>query len=171
MGIGGDDACFGDEKAGADDIETFEADDGGLGALDDFLEGEFELQGGGLRGGNGGDCAGEGGGDEFEVGVKVIGFDEPVFAVIVAVEINPVHRANGESNFAGGITGQRETDDHGMFESLAKSGVRAMEITTGKIFFEGSGADGDAVEFNGGTGRSAGDLESVGRGGSKEAKE
>lgn len=103
MGIGGDYSGFSDEKTGAHGVESLEADDGGLGALDDFLEREFELKGGGLRGGRGGDGASKGGADEFEVGVEMIRFDEPLFAVIVAVEIDPVHGAFGEGDFAGGV--------------------------------------------------------------------
>ena len=38
------------------------------------------MKGCGLRGGDGGDRAGEGGGDKFEIGVEASGFDEPVFA-------------------------------------------------------------------------------------------
>jgi len=170
MCVGGDDAGFRDEETGAHGIEALETDDGGLGALDDFFEREFELKGGGLRCGNGGDGAGEGGGDEFEIGVEVIGFDEPVFAVIVAVEVDSVHRAHGERDFASCIAGEREASNHGMFEALAKRGVRAMEVATGKILFKGSGANGDAIEFDGCAGRGAGDSQSVGGRGSNEAE-
>jgi len=83
VGIGGDYAGFGDEKPGAHGVEALEADDGGFGALDDFFKGEVELECSGLRGGDGGDRTRQGGGDEFEIGVEVNGFDEPVFAVIV----------------------------------------------------------------------------------------
>lgn len=49
-----------------------------------------------------------------------------------------------------------------MFEALAERGAGAMEVATGEIFFKGSGADDDAVEFDSGPGRGAGDPESVG---------
>ena len=100
----------------------------------------------------------------------MIGFDEPVFAVIVAVEIDPVHGPLGEGDFAGGIAGQREASDHGMFEALAKRGVRPMKVAAGKIFLEGSGADGDAIEFDGCARRGTGDLQGVGGRGSNEAE-
>jgi len=170
VGVGGDYAGFGDEKTGAHRVETLEADDGGFGALDDFFEGELELECSGLRGGDGGDRTREGGGDEFEIGVEVNGFDEPVFAVIVAVEINPVHRAFGEKYLAGGVARKREASGHGMFEALPKRGARAMEVAAGKIFLERGDADRDAVEFNGRTRWGAGDLESVSGRGSNEAE-
>jgi hypothetical protein len=57
-----------------------------------------------------------------------------------------------------------------MFEPPAERGARAMELATGEIFFKGSGADGDAIEFDGGPGRGAGDFESVRGSGTNEAK-
>ena len=41
--------------------------------------------------------------------------------------------------------------------------ARAMKVAAGKIFFKWRGADDDAVDFNGGAGRSAGDGEFAGR--------
>jgi len=90
--------------------------------------------------------------------------------VIVAVEVDPVHRADGEGDFAGGVARQGEAGEHGMFETLAKSGVRAMKVAAGEIFFEGSGAEGDAVEFDGCAERGAGDFEGVSGRGSNEAE-
>ena len=100
----------------------------------------------------------------------MIGFDEPVFAVIVAVEVDPVHGADGEGDFAGGIAGESEAGDHGMFEALAEGGVGAMKVAARKIFFEGRGAYGDAVEFDCCPRRSAGDFESLSDRGSNEAE-
>ena len=170
VGIGCNDAGCGDEEARAHGAEAFEADDGGLGALDDFFEGEIELKGGWLRGGDGGYRAGEGGGDELEIGMEVIGFDEPVFAVIVAVEVDPVHWADSEGDFAGGVARKGKTGDHGMFEALAKCGVSTMKVAAGKICFEGGGAEGDAIDLDGCAGRSAGDFERFSGRGSNEAK-
>jgi hypothetical protein len=43
-----------------------------------------------------------------------------------------------------------------MFEALAEGGVGAMKVAARKIFFEGRGADGDAIEFDFRPGRRAG---------------
>ena len=109
-----------------------------------------------MRGGNSGHVAREGSRDEFKIGVEVVGLEKPVFAVIVAVEIDPVHRAYRQDDFACGITGQRKASDHGVFETQAEGSVGAMKVAARKIFFEGRGADGDAIEFDFRPGRRAG---------------
>jgi len=48
-----------------------------------------------------------------------------------------------------------------MLESFADGCMGAMEIAAREFFLEGSGAGGNAVEFDGGTGRSTGDFEGL----------
>lgn len=59
----------------------------------------------------------------------------------------------------GGVSREGDADDHGMFQAAAKGRVGAMEITTGETFLEGSCSGKHAIEFHGGTGGSAGNLE------------
>jgi hypothetical protein len=57
-----------------------------------------------------------------------------------------------------------------MFQALADRGVGAMEVATWEGFFEGRGADKDAVKFDAGAGRIAGDFERLGRTGDGKPK-
>jgi hypothetical protein len=38
-----------------------------------------------------------------------------------------------------------------------------VEVAAREVLFEGRGANGDAIEFNGGAGRVAGDLQLIGK--------
>jgi len=91
-------------------------------------------------------------------------------AVIVAVEIDPLHGAIGKLDLACSVTCQRDARDKGMFQALADRGVGAMEIATREGFFEWSGASEGPVKFDAGARRSAGDFEGLGRRGGNEAK-
>jgi hypothetical protein len=58
-----------------------------------------------------------------------------------------------------------------MFQALADHGVGAMEISAREGFFEGSGANEDAVKFDTRARRIAGDFEGLGGRGGNNAKE
>ena len=110
--------------------------------------------------------------DGIELHVEVIRFEKKVFTVLAAVQGNPFGGTFGERNFFCCVAGEVETGDERVFEARAERGVCAMKVAAGKIFFIRSGADGDAVDFDGGAGRIAGDGEFFGRHtGGKEQKE
>ena len=49
-----------------------------------------------------------------------------------------------------------------MFEARTERGASAVKVAAWKIFLKRRGADGDAVDFDSGAGRDAGDGELVG---------
>ncbi len=172
MRVGGDDAGFGDEKAGAGLFQPFEVDDSRFGGAHEFFEGKFGPGAGSFGGGKRGDAAGENLRDRLQIHVELIGLQEEIFAANVAFEGDPVHGTFGEGNFLSGVAGEGNTGDHGVLEAAAESGFGFVKVPAGKVFFEGRDASGDAVELNGGAGRSAGDFQSVGeRSAGKEKKE
>ena len=81
--------------------------------------------------------------------MKVIGLQQPVAAVIVALEGHPVRGAFGKLNFLGGVTVEGEASDHGMFEARAEGGSCFVEIAAGNIFLVRSAAHEDAVDLYG----------------------
>jgi hypothetical protein len=91
--------------------------------------------------------------------VEFVGFEEPVFAVAPAMEIEPILGAKGEENFLCDVAGKRETEVDGMLEALLKNGHGALKIAGRKILFEGCGAHDFLVEFDGCSGRAGGDFE------------
>ncbi len=88
----------------------------------------------------------------------------------MAVEVNPVHGTHGQGNFAGGIAGESEAGDQRVFEALAEGGMRAMKVAARKLFFEGCGSYGDAVDLDRRPGRGAGDFENFSGSRSHEAE-
>ena len=103
-------------------------------------------------GNSGGDAAREGFGDRLQVDVKMIGLEEPVFAAIAAVQRNPIHGAFGELAFPRGVAAETDARDHGMLEARAHGRSCFVEVAAREVLFEGRGANGDAIEFNGGAG-------------------
>ena len=80
----------------------------------------------------------------------MIGLQEPVAAVVVAFQRNPVHGAFGELNFPGGVAVEGEPRNHGVLEARADGGFGFVEITAGDVFLVRSGSDQDAVDQHGG---------------------
>lgn len=128
-------------------------DDRGFGAAHQFFEREFGFLLGAGIGGECGDGSGKGLRDGFQVHVEVAGYEEKVFAVIAAVEGEPVHGTFSEENFLGGVAGEGHGRDHAVLQAATEGGFGFVEIAAGKICFERRGADRNAVEFDGGSGR------------------
>jgi len=111
----------------------------------------------------GDDCSGKGFGDGQQVDAEMIGLEKPVFAAVAVVQRNPIHGAFRELEFPGGVAAETDARDHGMLEARAHGRSCFAEVAAREVLFEGRGANGDAIEFNGGAGRVAGDLEFVGK--------
>src|SRR5438445_11068840 len=94
------------------------------------------------------------------------GLEEPVFAAIAAVERNPIHGTFSKFDFFAGIAGETDSRDDGVLETRAHGRSCFVKIAPGEILFKWSGANGDAIELHGGTGRGAGNLQFV----SKDAR-
>ncbi len=118
-----------------------------------------------------GDVSGEGLRDRIEIGVEMIGLEEPVFAVDAAVQRNPNHGAFGQGEFLGGVAREAEARDHGMLQAGAERSSRLVKIAAGKVPFKRSSTDGNAVKLNCGAGRRAGDLQLVRDGGRRAGKQ
>ena len=95
--------------------------------------------------------------------MKMIGLEEPVFAAIAALQRNPIHGAFGELEFPRGVAAETDARDHGTLEARAHGRSCFVEVAAREVLFEGRGANGDAIEFNGGAGRVAGDLQLIGK--------
>jgi hypothetical protein len=91
--------------------------------------------------------------------VEFVGFEEPVFAVAPAMEIEPIFRAESQQNFLCDVARKRQAEVDGMLEALLKNGHGALKIARGKVLLEGCGADDFVVEFDGCSGRAGGDFE------------
>jgi len=102
------------------------------------------------------------------------GLEQKIFAMVAAVESDPVHGAFGNGHLFGGEPGEADADDHGVLQTGIESGGRAVKIAAGIVFFEWSHAGGEAIESDGGAGRVAGDMQffrSGGNGKQQNAKE
>jgi hypothetical protein len=82
-----------------------------------------------------GDAASEGLGYGFQLDVKMVGLEQPVFAAAAAIQGNPVHGTLGEGELFRGVAREADAGDHGMLEARAHGGSRFMEIAARKIFF------------------------------------
>jgi hypothetical protein len=80
----------------------------------------------------------------------------------VAIERNPIHGALSEGEFLGGVTGEADARNHGMFESRAQGCFCPVKEAAREIFFEGRDACDRSVKLYGGACRSAGDLQFFG---------
>src|SRR6202007_2701464 len=113
VSVGGDDAGIRDEKAGAGTIQTFQIKNSRFSAGDKLFEAKLRARdwrdGGSARRRR--DFASEGLRDGIELDVKAIGFEKKIFAVLAAVERNPLHRPFGEGNFFCGVAGKIEPRD------------------------------------------------------------
>ncbi len=96
------------------------------------------------------------------------GLEEPVFAAVAAVQRNPIHGPFGKFDFLAGIAGEADARVDGMLEARTHGRSGFAKVASGKIFFKWSSAGDYAIEFHGGAGWSAGDLQLV-RGGSLRA--
>jgi hypothetical protein len=85
MRVGGDNAGFGDEEAGSGTIQRFQTNNGGFGPANQLFEGKFLEQRNGESCGCGANATGKRAGDSFEIDVEMIGFEEPILAVMPAV--------------------------------------------------------------------------------------
>ena len=130
---------------------------------DKLFERKLRLKADAGIGNFGGDAARKGFRDWLQVDLKMIGLEEPVFAAVAAVQRNPIHGAFGELDFPGGVTAETDARDHRMLEARAHGRSCFAEVAAREVLFEGRGANGDTIEFNGGAGRVAGDLEFVGK--------
>ena len=117
MGVGDNDAGAGDEKSRAGFVQSFQIDDSRLGLADELFEREFWLKADGGVGNLCGDAAREGFRDGLQVDMKMIGFEEPVFAAVAAIERNSIHGALRELQFLAGIACETNARDYGMFEA------------------------------------------------------
>src|SRR5260370_4786724 len=94
-----------------------------------------------------------------------------IAAAIPRVERNPVRGTFGELNFLAGIPAEADTRHDRMLQARTHGRSCLAKIPAGKIFFERSRADGDAIKFHYGAGRRAGNLELVGDGARRTAKQ
>src|SRR5882724_6409327 len=78
----------------------------------------------------------------------MIGFDQPVFAEVVAAYVPPGSWPSAKGQLLCRVTIQTDASNHGMFQSRSKSRLRAMKITARIILLERGSADGDAVDFD-----------------------
>jgi hypothetical protein len=100
-------------------------------------------------------------GRERKIHLKMVRLDEPILAVVAAVQIDPIHGAFGKSDFARYVAGKRDADDERMLKPAAEGSESAVEIAAWEFFLEWRGASRDAIEFDGGAGRVAGDFEGL----------
>jgi hypothetical protein len=106
------------------------------------------------------ECVREG----LKLHMEVLGFEEPVFSPIAALEGDPIHRAFGECELFGSVTGETDASDHGMLEAGADGRPGFVKIAAGKIPFKGSRADDNSVQLDRGARRIACDLYFFGKG-------
>jgi hypothetical protein len=98
-------------------------------------------------------------GDQFEDDIEVIALDEPVLVAIPAVQGAPFHWAFAEDDFLGGVSGEGQARYKLVLQVRADGGFSFVKIAAGIFYFDGSGADFDAVDLDGCTGRFAGNAE------------
>ena len=83
--------------------------------------------------------------------MKFVGFEEPIFAVIVAVGIEPLLRAIGEDDLLGYIPRKCETEADRVVQAFFKNGNRSPKISGRKILLKGGGANDLIVQLDGGS--------------------
>src|SRR5437879_9787038 len=95
--------------------------------------------------------------------MEVLYLEQPILAVIVAFQGNPVHRAFSHLDLFGRVTGEADACRHWILQASTEGCLGFMEIATGDFFFVRRRSDRDAVDFYSRAGGRAGDLKRVDR--------
>src|SRR5215475_6768852 len=95
--------------------------------------------------------------DRIELYVEAICLEKKIFSVLAAAEGDPFHGTFGEGNFFCRVASEIEPRNKRMFETRAKRSARAMKIAAGVFLLQWRRAHDDAIDFDGGARRCAGD--------------
>jgi hypothetical protein len=163
VSIGRDHSRIADKKSASLRAWTFQEDNGWLRffnhVLDSELGPQFHLR---IARHRRRQRARERFGELFQCYVEMVGLEEKVFAVAAAVQADPFHGPGSEFNFFGGVSGERDPRNHGMFQARADGSLGLVKVSARKLFFVRRCSRDDAVNFDRCTRRRACDFQGIG---------
>lgn len=142
---------FRNEKPGTRHFAPLPINDCWFGAACELFEGKLRFECCGLGRCHGGNRAGKRAADGLQVDLKMIGLEQPIPPMKPAVKVDLLHGTFGESDFPRSVAGQRNACHHQVLQAFAKSGARAVKITSGKALLQRRAAYGNAIESNSGS--------------------